>query len=363
MMRQWFTVCICLVCAACQQYEEREREIGYKGEAMTNHFLAMERFVTAYANTPIEVQRAWVDLSEEHAMLILPADQVATQTTAARIGNWVENGGHVVILLDHFHGNAKNANASIATGELPEEMMKLMRDAGVSHTRISSKTFEKYRAEGKSYEMEMTTTHAMTVADDPRPRAIRSVSYGDGTMTFVADANFLKNEKIDLKDHAGILAYWLDACREGKILFLRSVEISFWGLLWRDAWMVLIALAALVIFWLLRHMPRFGPIKIMEEETTMRNYEHHLEMTGDFHWRTSKCLTLLDPFRSELTELCQHWQHNHGYRDEGLFETMARHSGVPFDRVQRAMSERKPADSMIFSRSVADLQTIKKAFT
>jgi hypothetical protein len=86
-------------------------------------------------------------------------------------------------------------------------------------------------------------------------------------------------------------------------------------------------------------------------------------MIGEFHWRTSRCLNLLEPMRNEVIELCRHWQQSQGLIDEGIFEVISRRTGIPFERVQRAMSEPKPFDSLIFTRTVTDLQTIKKTFT
>jgi hypothetical protein len=109
-------------------------------------------------------------------------------------------------------------------------------------------------------------------------------------------------------------------------------------------------------------MPRFGPIDGEARQTQMRAYDHHLEMIGDFHWRLDRGASLLQPLRQELQELCHQWQVKTGRLDEGLFDVMAAQSGIPAERVQRAMTEHRASDSLVFSRAVADLQQIRKAF-
>ena len=112
----------------------------------------------------------------------------------------------------------------------------------------------------------------------------------------------------------------------------------------------------------MRNMPRFGPIESEAKETQLRAYDHHLEMIGDFHWRLDRGLALLEPLRRELQELCHHWQQKTGKIDEGLFDVLSSRSGIPLERVARAMTEHRPADTMMFSRAVADLQQMRKAF-
>jgi hypothetical protein len=185
---------------------------------------------------------------------------------------------------------------------------------------------------------------------------------GSGSLTWISDASLLRNRWIDQEEHIEVIAALFDYSGEGEMVFLRGVGISFFGLLWKKAWMVVVALLILVAGWLLRHVPRFGPMLENLRENQMRAYDHHLEMIGDFHWRLDRGASLLDPLRREAQELCHHWQVKNRRLDDGLFEVMASRAEIPMDRVARAMTDIKPRDQIIFINIVADLQQIRKAF-
>lgn len=363
MMGRLGVILLCLLFfTQCQKGVEKEREIGYRGKARSNPYLAFERFVQQYDGQELVVQSSWPALDESEAMILFTADQLSSRFSIDQVQEWVEQGGHAVILLDHAEMYSSDWDRWQSAAELPEPLLEWAKR--MDWKLESSSSEEKYdtvELQEEPYEVDLASRTLVRDEDD-KARALLMQELGDGAVTWVSDARLLRNRWIDQKEHIELLSHLIEVKRDGKMIFLRGVGISFFGLLWQKGWMVLLALAVWILAWLLRHMPRFGPLQQGLREDQIRAYDHHLEMIGDFHWRLDHGDSLLQPLRHEVQELCHHWQAKNGRLDERLFDVMAARANLPVDRVERAMTDPKARDNMIFTRMVADLQHIRKAF-
>lgn len=362
MRYRWWLLLLPLL-AQCDRGVEKEREIGYQGKARANPFLAFERFVEKRQGEAVVIQTTWPELDETQSMIFFSADQLSTRLGLEQVGQWVENGGHAVILLDRADVHDNDWAAWFLSPELPEALTAWAKNMGLELKAVDSEqSYAKAKFRGESYQVEMGAM--MTILDEKgRAQPVISRDMGDGSVTWIADASLMRNRWIDEKQHVELIDDLLDFRNEGSILFLRGVGISFWALLWQKGWPVLLGMAVLIVAWLMTHLPRFGPLQNALREDEIRAYDHHLEMIGDFHWRLDRGTSLLEPLRSEAQELCHHWQIKHGRLNEGLFDIMAARTRLPMDRVERAMTDPHARDQLIFSRIVADLQSIRKAFT
>jgi hypothetical protein len=360
--RYWLCLSLLLLFTQCDQGIEKERDIGYMGKARANPFLAFERFLEKRQGNAVVIQTAWPEFDETQSMIFFSADQLSTRLGLEQIGKWVENGGHAVILLDRADVHSNDWASWFVSPELPEALTAWARNMGLALQAVDSEqAYAKAKFRGKNYEVEMGAK--VTLLDEKgRSQPVISRDMGDGSVTWIADASLMRNRWIDEKQHIELIDDLLDFRNEGSILFLRGVGISFWALVWQRGWMVLLGIAVVIIAWLLTHLPRFGPMQSALREDEIRAYDHHLEMIGDFHWRLDRGASLLAPLRTEAQELCHHWQTRHGRLDEGLFDAMAARTKLPVDRVERAMTDRHARDQLIFTRMVADLQSIRKAF-
>ena len=124
----------------------------------------------------------------------------------------------------------------------------------------------------------------------------------------------------------------------------------------------MIGLLAVVVFWLWKNMPRFGPLRREEARSNARDYDHHLEALGDFQWRLDKGAAMLRPLRDSILERAQRLAAA-GQRQEDLFEWIAQRAAITRDRAARAMSPDRPADPPSFTRLLADLQHIHLSLT
>jgi len=188
---------------------------------------------------------------------------------------------------------------------------------------------------------------------------IASRELGDGRVTVVSDARPLRNRYIGDHQHAALLLRLAELSPYGStVTFVRGASLSFWTLLWDRAWPAMLALVALVVFWLWKSFPRFGPLDSVDRDKTQLAYDHHLEALGDFHWRLDKAEGLLRPLREQVLERAQHLAFTTGQRDADLFELIATRAGLTRERAERAMTFSKARDPGSLTRLVADLQAI-----
>ncbi|MFM2170316.1 MAG: hypothetical protein RI957_545 [Verrucomicrobiota bacterium] len=346
----------------CEKGVEKEREIGYLGKARANPFLAWERFVEKQQGQQVVMQATWPKLDATKSMIIVSADQLSTRVSTDLVRKWVNDGGHAVILLDRADMNHDDWGSWFRPRELPDPLVDWAKEMGLELKVVDTeRNHTKAKFRGATYDVRM---NAMVTMKDQKHRSQPVISWdqGDGAVTWIVDASFMRNRWIDQKQHIDLIGDLLDWRDEGDILFLRGAGISFFSLVWQKGWMVVLGTGVLIAAWLLTHLPRFGPMQNAAPEDEIRSYDHHLEMIGDFHWRLDRGSSLLEPLRTEAQDLCHHWQLKHGRLDERLFDVMASRAGLPVDRVERAMTDPRARDQMIFTRIVADLQSIRKAF-
>ena len=89
-----------LVCLCGCGNEVVEVEIGYKGKARVNPWLAAERFAQRY-EFDVESLAAWRAPTADDAVWFVPASILNNASFIRRVEEWVEAGGHLVVLMEH----------------------------------------------------------------------------------------------------------------------------------------------------------------------------------------------------------------------------------------------------------------------
>ena len=361
--RCFWLMTACLLLSHCNNTVEKEREIGYRGKARINPFLAFERFVQKYHEQDVIIQHSWQELDHTQSMIFFPADLLSSQLSVDQVSDWVHEGGHAVFLFDHTEMHRNDWPGYEESVDLPKALKDFLEeqlDVKIEQAKSEEK-YQEVSLDEETFQVNLRSRWKI-IDEDHKTHGMRCFECGDGLITLITDARLMRNRTINEEQHIELISNLLQWQREGDIIFMRGVGISFFGLLWQKGWMVLVALAVLIAAWLLRHMPRFGPQERQLREDQIRAYDHHLEMIGDFHWRLDRAAALLQPLRVELQDICHQWQSKHGRLDESLFSVMATRAELPMDRVERAMTELHARDNLIFTRTVADLQHIRKAF-
>jgi hypothetical protein len=345
---------------ACD-YTEVKREIGYKGKARVNPWLAAERFATHYEGE-VRSLAAWTEPGFDDAVWFVPASILGNESFTRRLASWVDGGGHLVVLVEHADSEANDWSSHPAVTDLSPALLGLLDGTGLRlDERKGSRnavTASKIEFDGKSFNVDAKSDTAVSLKK-AEPGVFASVERGDGRMSVLTDARLFRNRWIGEHEHAALLDALIRATEyEGDIAFLRGSGLSLGGLLADHLWPVLIGLAVLTVLWLWKNFTRFGPVEAADGATSLRGYEHHLEALGDFQWRLDRAAALLVPLRAQIVEHGQRLSTRAGRRDDDFFQFLADRAGLPRERVFRALAEAAPADSAVLTRTSADLQRL-----
>ncbi len=357
------TFAIIAVLTGCS-YKEVERDVGYKGRARVNPWLAAERFCETSGHQVISTPQ-WRDPEWEDAVWFIPGSLLRTRAFTQRLEDWIDDGGHLVVMLENADSAANDWARPPGPPPIPPTLEDMLENAGIAiHHSTGSKDHPATKIEylNRSFRVDASsrTRVSLTHEPDADPGVLATTPLGGGRITVLADARIFRNRWIDTQEHAALLAAILeiwDGDPEWRIGFMRGSGLSFWRMLGEYLWAPLVALATWLLFWLWRGFGRFGPLRAADEPSTIRNYEHHLEALGGFHWEVDHANGLLAPIRNRIMEIAVHHAAA-GKRDEDLFAFLAERTGLSRERVSRALTEARPADAATLTRTTADIQSI-----
>lgn len=355
----WIILLPWLALVSCKKVET-SREVGHKGVARVNPYLAAERFL---GESGYEVRDAlrWPDFDEESpSMVVLPLSVLKAEGFVNELSEWVRWGGHAVVLLDHSESHLGDWDSMDFSWEDNEESAPgrdWLRDLGLEVEDEAKDSASKVELEGREFEVWM---------ESPRRSggefvATRELQYG--RVTVLADARPLRNRWVGDYDHAALLAWLAEISPDdGPVVFLRFASVSFWKLLWDRAWPAVVGLLVVIAIWLWKNLPRFGPLDSRETGgANLRAAEHHLEALGGFHWQLDRARALLHPLREGLMERGQRLALASGRPDVDLFELLGERAGIGRERAERAMLLEVAKDPASFTRLTADLQSIHQS--
>ena len=346
--------------ASCD-YTEVKREIGYKGKARVNPWLAAERFAAQY-NGNVRSLASWTPPESEDAVWFVPASILGNESFTRRVEDWVENGGHLVLLVEHADAETNDWSTHPTEPAVPSALVEMLDRAGIAfrdrEVTKDKMTAQKIEFDGESYEVDAYSETGVALHGEAMG-VFASIECGDGRMTVLTDGRLFRNRWIAEKENADLLdALILSTGYEGNISFLRGSGLSLWGLMGQHLWPVLLGLGLLTMLWLWKNFTRFGPIEATADISLLRGYEHHLEALGDFQWRLDRAVALLAPLRAQIVDHGQRLSFRVGRRDDDFFQFLADRAGIPRERVFRALAEAAPPDSAILTRTTADLQRL-----
>ncbi len=353
---KFFLLALTVLLLASCDYTEVEREIGYKGKARINPWLAAERFAQHYAGD-VRSLASWTAPGDDDALWFVPASVLSNESFTRRMEKWVENGGHLVLFAEHADSEINDWSLHQEEFRMQSALKGMLGRSGIELVEGEVKASEILFQE-EAYQVDAASRTLVSV-DDGKQGVFASAACGDGRISVLTDARIFRNRWIGDKDHAALLEALIQATDyEGNIAFMRGSALSLWGLLGKHLWPVLVGLGLLTLLWLWKNFTRFGPLESAAEAQMLRGYEHHLEALGDFQWRLDRAVALLVPLRAQIVERGQRMSARAGRRDDDFFQFLADSSGLSRERVNRALAEAAPPDSVILTRTTADLQRL-----
>jgi hypothetical protein len=349
-----------LFLTACD-YTEVKHEIGYKGKARINPWLAAERFV-GRMDREVHSVISWTAPARTDAVWILPASILSNTSFTRRMEAWVSTGGHLILLVEHADEQTNDWLVAHSPPVLEPVLVSMLGRAGiilnVPQSSRGVTTAEEIVFAGRPFKVQARSHASVTVAGGP-PAVFASVKSGNGRITVLADGRLFRNRWIGDNEHAGLLDALLKASNaKGAVGFMRGSGLSLVSLLREHLVPVLLGAGLWVLLWLWKNLTRFGPIEAAVGVPLLRGYEHHLEALGDFQWRLDRAGSLLAPLRQQIVELGQRARVRAGGRDEDFFQFLADRADLPRERVCRALAATASADPAPLTRTTADLQQL-----
>ena len=248
------------------------------GEARLRPFLAAERFATRMGLGASEVRAAtkMQALSQADVLLMPNRRQDLDGGRINQIVAWVQGGGHLIV-----------------EAELPGVPDPLLERFGVKRAAAATvfKPLEARDEAGAKFAVQLaaplkleTQGRRLLAASNGEDLKLVSLVAGPGVVTAAVSLDFARNRRIGEHDHAAL--FWhlasLERARE-LLIYSRPERLSLWRFLADNAAPVLAAGSALLVLWLWRTGPRFGPIA-PDPAPARRRLLDHLRASGRFYW-------------------------------------------------------------------------------
>lgn len=405
-MRLWLFLLASLLLVSCGETEKKRRTLGYKGEAKNNPFLAAQRFLTEQGKL-VSTEHGLSHFEDDTAMIFLPPSSINTVGRAKRLLEWMESGGHLVVMLE---GGEKGGNDftkdpgewsmfdfddeerpgldyimeqleveldewkhesadtsvdldSMDTDEWEEmeEKDRVLLGAEQIEILLENEPLEIYHwsDQGLIYPEVYENEYGSGEIDSSEKHRYLSVTYDLGRVTFLADARPFRNRYIGYADHARFLDELTELSAPGAIIFSSGDGDGLITLLWRHFPLFMVALAVAVAFWLWQHLPRFGPEQDLPGGG-MREFSSQVRGVGRFLWHHKRDDTMLGALRASVNRSLSLQP---GASQEGVFEQIAEKSALPVESVIEAMTREHIHDPGVMVRVTNHLQIILNTLT
>ncbi|MDB5804598.1 MAG: hypothetical protein JWN73_1920 [Betaproteobacteria bacterium] len=297
---------------------------GLKGEAAEDPYLAMKRFL-GRMNVQVEERKPSATAGTKFGAwqaggTVMLGDRrhvVMTQERVAQVLAWVEHGGHLIVEAE-YPGRPDPLLTALDIERRPQPRIPRppRADPKAPFTPAERQTLWNERLTdvsipGNPRVLQVQFSPYQSLAD-PKNRAqwrvenalglrMLHLARGKGQITVVSNFDWLtyngtmriKEERaqptnIGKLDHAEVLMTLLrlnpDYAKHPVRLIWGNDQVSLAQMLFNEAWMAIAAFAALLVLWLARVIPRFGPLT-PEPPPAEQRLAAHLEASGRFFWK------------------------------------------------------------------------------
>jgi len=387
----------CLSICSCTKKEAKKRTVGYKGVARANAFLAAQRLLENN-EYDVEMRSGLGRLDDSLSTLFLPSSTLNTEGRGKYLLNWVTVGGHAVVMMGNGEkrGNdfTQNDQATLHLGEEDTDLVEespgveyLLKEAYLDtvydeneereeldldewealaesdRVLMNSEVCDFFVGENNLTVHQWSDKGIVNLQDNEDDRAeyrYYSVDYGDGRLTFLTDASPIRNRYIAYADHAQLLMGLLGMSKaEGAVAFSNGAGDTLFSLIWKYFKIAIFSFLLLIILWLWKSLPRFGPVQDIPD-IQMREFSSQVRGVGRFLWRNKRNEAMLTSLRNTITKNQTLHQGQGGLDQASLFDQLVQHSELSLEAVTEAMTRINISEPNVMVRVVKNLQLILK---
>lgn len=400
------SVCLLSGCGE-KNYVTIDHNDGYKGTAKMNPYLAAQTFLREAHDAEVKVKNGFVKYDYETGMVISPASTISSEMMVDKMLRWVSNGGVYVCLIERGErrwvdvGESCNHETSDwsrswdyserddkSLNYLLEQMNIDLIDEPSGKTTGGKSYYgdpkhpvvlgeelplvEKVKVEMFAdvedlLELQIGGTKVMKynnplgyadLFDEGEYHRFLGLSHGAGRIYFITDGRLFRNPYLPMGDHAELLES-MRSDVDGDIVFAYGNRRGFWSLMTNYAGPALLGVFVLLVLWLWKSIPRFGPLLEIPESHS-RDYAQSVSNTGRFLWKYKSSGVLLTSMRENLLRSCGMYDAG-GQTQESMIETFAEKSGLDVEEVIEALTRDNVNEAGDMVRITRNLQTILKS--
>ncbi|WDH34126.1 DUF4350 domain-containing protein [Pseudomonas chlororaphis] len=349
---------------------------GPSPQARANPYLAAEMFLRQRG---LQVQHAnGLEVlptlkPQQNSLLLLGERSNMTPQQVEQLLDWARAGGRLLFVAEALWNKEAGRSGDLLLDRLHLRQF-LSKDLKAPPPGAGKEPYPKltklyledqdapaYIGFDTDFHLEDPDNLAQSWANSARATHMMQLSYGQGSVTVLTDAEIWKTPLIAKYDNAWLLWY-LSADSDVTLLFDTDHD-SLWSLLLKYFPQALVALAALLGLWLWHVGVRHGPMQAPMPRAR-RQLREHLQASAHFLLRHTGQQGLLHSLQQDILRRAQH--RHPGFErltaaEQG--QVLARLTRQPDSVISQALAP-QPAQrlsSADFSRLVTHLQTLRNA--
>ncbi|TVT82019.1 DUF4350 domain-containing protein [Pseudomonas sp. H3(2019)] len=349
---------------------------GPSPEARANPYLAAEHFLRQQGLTVTHANSLDIlpYLEPHQQSLLLLGDRAnMTPRQADQVLNWTRAGGRLLFVAEALwdEKTGKSGDLLLDRVQLHQSMSKDLGNPppgaeadpypNLTKLYLEDEDAPAYASFDPQFHLEDPKNLAQSWANSALATHMMQISYGQGSITVVTDAELWKNPNIGQYDNAWLL--WYLYSDTGVTLLFNIDHDNLLTLLLRYFPQALVALIALIGLWIWHAGLRQGPVQAPAPKAR-RQLQEHLRASANFMLRRSGQHNLLLALQHDVLRRARH--RHPGFEQLGVAEqwqVLARLTGQPTRAISQALAPQpgQRLSSAEFSRQVAHLQILRNA--
>jgi hypothetical protein len=354
-------------------------QIGLRGEAASNPYLAAERLLSALGldTTALDGPHQMRELPGLDTTLILPGNRFELPARrSAELVDWVRRGGHLVVVAWTIFDDERRKPDPIldplgvrqfwTQGEDQDEDLEEEDETPAAAAELAEWVDEPGAAALlmeflPAYSLELVERTAVWSVSDAGGVHGLSVAQGEGHVTVWTDDLFLTNDKLQQADHATAVHRLAQLYGKRDVWIVRgnAVAVIPWRALLARGGCIALAAALWLGIHLWRHAPRFGPVQ-PDPRPGRRELMEHVQATGAFLLQHGDAPGLLAAVRQAMLDRMRvrhvHWL---ALPPAQRARRVAEWTGLPLAKIETALHDDLPPLSQL-ARRVKLLEEIRR---